>query len=137
MLFVDAGNNSVHIDNSLLTGAGDGDLVLANNKWVRWINNAGTTSANLGIHISTGDNINFHTPATSDQFNYNFAGTTRVKIKEEYGGGGIVIAGESSGDHSAPSGTGCTLYVTDAGAGKQQLMAIFGSGAAQQVALEP
>jgi len=57
MLFVDGGNNSVHIDNSLLTGAGDGDLVMASNKDLRWINNAAATSANQGITFNASDEL--------------------------------------------------------------------------------
>lgn len=38
---------------------------------------------------------------------------------------------------SAPSANGVYLYAQDNGAGKTQLMALFASGAAQQVAIEP
>jgi len=84
MLFVDAGNNSVHIDNSLLTGAGDGDLVMASNKDLRWINNGGSTSANQGITFNASDELEltFETgPVTigtftpSDKFIVNINGT--------------------------------------------------------------
>lgn len=42
-------------------------------------------------------------------------------------------------DASAPSGTAdkATIYAEDDGAGKTRLMAIFGTGAAQQIAIEP
>lgn len=38
---------------------------------------------------------------------------------------------------SAPSANGCYLYTEDDGAGKTRLMALFSSGAAQQVAIQP
>lgn len=38
---------------------------------------------------------------------------------------------------SAPSANGCYLYVEDNGSGKTRLMALFSSGAAQQVAIQP
>jgi len=38
---------------------------------------------------------------------------------------------------AAPAANGCRLYAVDNGAGKTQLMALFSSGAAQQVAIQP
>jgi hypothetical protein len=38
---------------------------------------------------------------------------------------------------SAPAANGCYLYAEDDGAGKTRLMALFSSGAAQQVAIQP
>jgi hypothetical protein len=38
---------------------------------------------------------------------------------------------------SAPAANGCYLYAEDNGAGKTRLMALFSSGAAQQVAIQP
>lgn len=38
---------------------------------------------------------------------------------------------------AAPAANGVYIYAVDNGAGKTQLMAIFGSGAAQQIAIEP
>lgn len=38
---------------------------------------------------------------------------------------------------SAPAANGCYLYVEDNGSGKTRLMALFSSGAAQQVAIQP
>lgn len=58
-----ASTNSVHIDNSLSAGVGAGDLVMASNKRLRWINNAGTTSANQFITLNASDELelNFET----------------------------------------------------------------------------
>ena len=137
LLLIDAGNNSVHIGNSLLTGAGSGDLVMANNKNIRWINAAGTTSANTGIELDELDNLLLKVPATTDTMAMQWAGTTTAVFQKVNSGIGIAFIGESSSDHAAPGGTGCVLYLTDAGGGKTQLMARFPSGAAQQVAVEP
>jgi len=38
---------------------------------------------------------------------------------------------------SAPSANGVRLYAQDNGAGKTQLMALFATGVAQQIAIEP
>jgi hypothetical protein len=38
---------------------------------------------------------------------------------------------------AAPAANKCILYCVDNGSGKTQLMAIFSSGAAQQVAIQP
>ena len=136
MFFIDSGNNSVHIDNSLLTGAGDGDLVMANDNWIRFINVAGTTSANFGLQGDGADNLSFHVPATTDEYIINFAGVAEAILQNQNSGFGIRFLGESSSDHSAPSANDCVLYTTDTG-GKTQLMARFATGAVQQIAVEP
>ena len=66
----------------------------------------------------------------------NSAGST-LQIVEENSGLAIKIVGESSADHTAPAANGCTIYTKDNGAGKTQLMAIFATGAAQQIAIQP
>ncbi len=136
MLFVDAGNNSVHIDNSLLTGAGDGDLVMANSSFIRFINFAGTNSSNFGISGSISDHINSAVPNTTGVFNYLWAGTTKLLFLQANSGAGIRFVGESMSDHAAPGANNCVIYTTDTG-GKTQLMARFATGAVQQIAVEP
>ncbi len=136
MLFVDSGNNSIHIDNSLLTGAGDGSLVMANNKRIQWINNAGTTSLRLGIDADSGDNINLRVPADSGDFTFNWTTTTRGSLILQNSGMGILFQGESSADHNAPVATNCVLYTKDVG-GKTAIFARFNTGAVQQIAIEP
>lgn len=49
----------------------------------------------------------------------------------------IVQGSELAGDPSAPATNGWKLYAKDNGGGKTQLMVIFASGAAQQVAIQP
>ena len=137
MFFVDAGNNSVHIDNSLLTGAGDGDLVLANTKYLRWINSAGTTSANYGISSTADNDMRFDVPASTDFYLMYFNNTVRAGFQEEASGFGIAWTNVSSSDHTAPSSGGTVLYTTDTGGGKTQLVARFATGAVQVIATEP
>jgi hypothetical protein len=137
MFFVDVGNNSVHIDNSLLTGAGDGDLVMANNKAIRFVNNAGTTSANFGISGGTGDDLLLAVPATTDTTTFQFAGSSLGWIRSENGGMGITFGAESSADHTAPSANRAVIYTKDNGAGKTQLAVRFNTGAVQILATEP
>ena len=81
--------------------------------------------------------MRFEVAGNADIFRFRFGAVERIRFKEENTGGGFLIAGESSGDHSAPGGTGCILYLLDNGGGKTKLMALFPSGAAQQIALEP
>ena len=136
MFHVNAGNNSVHIDNSLLTGAGDGDLVMANNKSFQFINNAGTTSANTGISLDTSDNLNMHVPATTDTFQLRWAATLKITFNQSNSGAGLNFIGESSSDHPAPSTNNVAIYTRETG-GKTELVARFATGAVQQIAIEP
>jgi len=115
MLFVDAGNNSVHIDNSLLTGAGDGDLVMANGKSLRWINNAGTSSALSGLTLDSSDNFFYNVPAIGGIHVFQFGGTNAFQFRFQNSGTGINFIGESSSDHGAPSANDGVLYTKDNG----------------------
>jgi hypothetical protein len=121
MLYVDAGNNSVHIDNSLLTGAGDGDLVMANAKFIRWNNTAGTSNAKTGIRLASGDNIEYHVPATTDLHRFVFDNSVKLDITQENSGTGILFRDESSADHAAPAANNGVIYTKDDGAGNTEL----------------
>lgn len=115
MLHVDAGNNSVHIDNNLLTGANDGDLVMAHNKFIRWINNAGTTSENYGIRSSLTDDLQFHIPEAADFFTFLWANAGTFFLQNQNGGPGILFGAESTADHAAPVANRLVLYIKDLG----------------------
>ena len=136
MLFVDAGNNSVHIDNNLLTGAGDGDLVMANDKFIHWINAAGTSSTNSGIKLDANNDMDLFVPGSGDKFNFITNGANIFSLAEENAGMGLLFNGESSSDHSAPGANNCVLFIADNG-GKTELRARFNTGAVQVVAAEP
>lgn len=78
----------------------------------------------------------------------NFGGTTSafgaigrdgagVKIVAADGTTGTFLSGVEQTAPSAPAANGYRIFAQDNGAGKTQLMVIFGSGAAQQIAIEP
>ncbi len=50
---------------------------------------------------------------------------------------GYISLEELSASPGITSATRCTIYIEDNGSGKTRLMAQFGSGAAQQLAIEP
>ncbi len=118
--FVDAGNNSVHIGNSQLTGAGDGDLVMANNKTIRWSDAAAVTSANFGIKADTFDNLFFDVPGAGNAYIFNFAGIIRGRFISSNSGMGLLFETESSADQAAPVANAGVLYTKDA-AGRTNL----------------
>lgn len=137
MFFVDALNNSAHIDNNVPNGAGDGDLVMGNDKSVRFVQVNGITSNQFGITGTTANDIKFDVPGTNSFYNFNWIGVNRGRFEEENSGMGIIFTTESSSDHSAPTANQCVLYTKDNGGGKTQLVARFNTGAVQVVATQP
>lgn len=82
---------------------------------------------------------------TSDEVNPTFT-TLTVSGAATIGGGLAVtgsisatdfIAGAEQTAPAAPAANGYRIFAQDNGAGKTQLMVIFASGAAQQIAIEP
>jgi hypothetical protein len=59
----------------------------------------------------------------------------RVERLERMGANHIVLA-ETTAPGNGEADT-CRIYAVDSGAGKTRLMAVFNSGAAQQLAVEP
>lgn len=101
------------LNSTLATGALTGDLVLGNAGFLRFINNAGTTSANYGIGSTTGDNLTLNVPAATDTFDFDFAGTNKLQVKEENAGAGILFIGESSTAQSLPAANNGVIYTKD------------------------
>ena len=124
---------------TLETGAAVGDIVLRGAESAyRFVNAAETTSANFGMASSaTPNQIDFNVPANTDFFNFKFAGSSRVQFYEENGGCGIRLTDESSAPQAAPSPNQVKLYIKDNGAGKTQLIALFNTGAEQEIAIQP
>lgn len=86
--------------------------------------------------------------AETDFSRLQFGGTTSsfgalardaagIKVIAADGTTGAFLSGVEQTAPSAPSANGYRLFAQDNGAGKTQLMVIFGSGAAQQIAIEP
>jgi hypothetical protein len=121
------------------TGTNAGDIAVKNTGAYRFVNAAGTSTANYAIHGSADNNMEFETPAAGNAFfNWYSSGTIRMSFRTENSGMGIFFNAAASGDHSAPASPGqCVLYVKDAGGGKSVLVARFASGTVQTVATEP
>jgi hypothetical protein len=60
-----------------------------------------------------------------------------VKVIAADGTTGAFLSGVEQTAPAAPSANGYRIFAQDNGGGKTQLMVIFGSGAAQQIAIEP
>lgn len=110
------------------TGASAGDHVLVNNTARRWVNAAGSTSADYGLLGNTSNNIEYGVPAATNLHIYTWAGAARLNLQSENSGAGVLFVGESSADHAAPAANNAVVYTTDSGGGKTQLMARFNSG---------
>lgn len=60
-----------------------------------------------------------------------------IQLADGAGTAGAFLSGVEQTAPSAPSANGYRIFAQDNGAGKTQLMVIFASGAAQQLAIEP
>jgi hypothetical protein len=123
-------------NNVTTTGAAGGDTILANNTTHRWMNAAGSTSANFGIKGDTSDHIFYDVP-TNSRHTFAVAGTPMVQINTSATGPGLTLLAESSTDHGNPVANAAVLYLTDNGAGKTQLKVRFATGAAVVIATQP
>jgi hypothetical protein len=94
---------------------------MANAKFIRWNNTAGTSNAKTGIRLASGDNIEYHVPATTDLHRFVFDNTVKLDITQENSGPGILFRGESSADHAAPAANNAVIYTKDDGAGNTEL----------------
>ena len=63
------------------------------------------------------------------------AGITGVRGANTTTGGALGFIEQTA--PAAPAANGVRIYAVDNGSGKTQLMALFGSGVAQQIAIEP
>ncbi len=97
--------------------------------------------SSLGVTVSSAATIGFSNGAPN-------AGTAQRTMLMEVAAGIIGVRGASTSTGgvlafleqtapSAPAANGAYLYAEDNGSGKTRLMALFPSGAAQQVAIEP
>lgn len=107
------------------------------------------SSGGTTMRVGTADNNGF-VLVTNDQDRWQISnvgnitdqGTSSIRLN---GGLGIAVANTATGTlgmteiatPSAPAADGVLLFAKDNGAGKTQLMALFASGAAQQVAIQP
>ena len=114
------------------TGASGGDIVLSAalaNGGYRFLNGAGTSSANYGVLGNNLDNLRFNVPATSDAFDFDWAGSNFFNILNT-GTGPYLLFRAESGDPGATTVNRTALFTQDDGGGNTQLGARFSSGAA-------
>lgn len=101
----------------------------------------GTTTVNSSagsVYIAHANSLTYEfstsglVPLTDDSVSW---GTSAKRVKNYFMSGYMEISEMTA--PAAPAANKCRLFCQDNGAGKTQLMAIFASGAAQQVAIEP
>lgn len=88
----------------------------------------GSTKWSAGLNVSS---------LNADTFDIYGNGGAWVSFYEQNSGPVIELSNECSADPGAPAANRVRLYIKDSGAGKTQLMALFSSGAAQQLAIQP
>jgi hypothetical protein len=91
-------------------------FVLAQNVSLRW-----GSSTNAGTGVDTG---------------LSRVAAAIIRVNNGSTGGGSVELIEQTAP-AAPAANGVRIYAVDNGSGKTQLMALFATGAAQQIAIEP
>ena len=127
----------LRVGNTAVTGVTSNSIVLANDKQIQWVNNAGTTAANLSISFTTSDNMKFVVPAVANSYAFFWGGSASLDIVNQNSGAGIKFLGESSADHDPPAANAAIIYAKDNGAGKTTLCARFETGAVQCFATQP
>lgn len=73
--------------------------------------------------------------ALDTAINRSAAGVVGIRAGSSTAGGALEFVEQTA--PSAPAADGVRLYAVDNGAGKTQLMALFNTGAAQQIAIQP
>lgn len=112
------GNRFIYgVDGSLSAGT------VGSNPLIFFTSNTGRARITEGGDFLIGQNTN---PS-----NYKLAVNGNVGVTGGY------IAGEEQTAPAAPAANGYRIFAQDNGAGKTQLMVIFATGAAQQIAIEP
>ena len=97
---------------------------------MRFYNGVGTNFTGIQFGGTTTSFPGFYTVNTDTS-------SPGMKLVTATGSGGIFLEGyEQTAPPAAPA-NGYRIYAQDNGAGKTQLMVIFASGAAQQLAIEP
>lgn len=118
-----------------LTGATVADVVLQNAKALRFVNAAGTSTANYGLFSNASDNLLYAVPAATDVHAFLWGSNNRLQFAEENSGAQILFLNESTADHAAPAANQAVLYTKDIGT-KTALMARFNTGAAIALAIQ-
>lgn len=96
-------------------------------------------SYNPGINISSAYHLAWtnDTPAATRDITLMRVAAGVLGLTASASTGGAALEFREQTAPSAPSANNVRIYAVDNGAGKTQLMALFASGAAQQIAIEP
>ncbi len=97
---------------------------------------SGRTFMGVTVSVAGSAQLTFSDGADYNRGFTNVPGVKAVKVTDGSTGGGALQFQEMTAP-SAPSTNLVYLYAQDNGSGKTQLMALFPTGAAQQVAIEP
>lgn len=119
----DAGSTRVLLDTRSTTPASN----VADSAYISY-RRGGANKWHAGLNVSG---------LNADTFDIYGNGGAWVSFYELNGGPVIELSAECSGDPSAPVSNRVRLYLKDNGSGKTQLMALFASGVAQQLAIQP
>lgn len=130
------GTRNALYGHGVITGANAHDVVMKNAGAYRFLNAAGTTSANFGVVGDASNHMIHGVPAATNLYGFQFAGTTRLLLQEENSGAGIHLNSESSAAHAAPATGGLVLFLK-ANGGKTTLYGRFATGAIVPVIVEP
>ena len=129
--------NQLLLGHNIATGANDADIVMRNGGALRGLNAAGSSSENLKIAATGGDDWQYTVPTAADTHLFAWAGTSRLQLEEQNGAVCLRFLGEVSSDPANPAANQARLYLKDNGSGKTELRVRFGTGASQVLATEP
>jgi hypothetical protein len=114
------------IDGAVTIGTGIG-------VYISQSNSGGTVGDFYGLQIADHSGLG----ASGDNWNILSEGASSLNVFEGNVKINKYIEQTEMAAPSAPAANGVRIYAQDNGAGKTQLMALFASGAAQQIAIEP
>lgn len=133
------GGSTGATDNRVLRSDGTGGATVQSS--VVSIDDSGNLEAS-GASISSymmmcdqGGAGGFRSYSTGDWIKFPAAG--RIKFIANSGTAGVALEMTEMTAPAAPSANGVYIYAEDNGSGKTRLMALFNTGAAQQIAIEP
>src|SRR6266849_1993360 len=128
----------VAVGTTIVTNASAGDLVLPHNAQLRFVNDAGNDTNNLGIRTFTGsNNLTFMLGTSGGTFGFRFAGVQRLELTEINSAIMLSFLHKVTADPAAPGSTSMLIFQKDNGVGKGQLAVRFATGAVQILATEP
>lgn len=133
------GGSTGATDNAILRADGTGGATVQSSAVT--IDDSGNLAASNAVVAAFRLDCDFVAPGggvrsyqTGDSIQFPAAGVIQLQAS---GGSGCSFEVEEMTAPSSPAANHARIYAEDNGAGKTRLMALFGSGAAQQIAIEP